>query len=492
MASSKPEIKKPGSVGSLLAPSKFGANFGRSDSKRLFTGLKASKLTSVTQSVCGSSALSAPAQPQPNSSTETATGTVVPSKPLGEPTGHSQISSSCTPVISKVTLNTSPLDATGLENKDTAKQPKDTSSFEIKVSEISKNLNDTKKQKSSGFLFGQNCADRAANFEETTSGDEKTSGTENLESGKTSSKPSTGFTFGQNFAERASNADSDPLEKNNGKKGEKIEKESDSHSELNNSEESEKKSNKASAILDPNTSEMKPLTSPAKENSNAVSSKPQETSTALKGKTLHENAAEYFESHLAPPKRKFDEVEVITGEENEHNVLHMSCKLFLFDKSKNWLEKGRGELRLNDLSVAAANASISSSGLTDNQASRDAKRKVMSSRIVMRTIGSLRVILNTKVYHGMSVEKPNEKSVRLTGMDDVGVKVFLIVSSPKDATALHCALKSRLVELESTQEDVSKLENEENKLGQKQNDTCDLPSSDIDGASNSKKSKVDV
>ena len=127
--------------------------------------------------------------------------------------------------------------------------------------------------------------------------------------------------------------------------------------------------------------------------------------------------------------------------------------------------------------------------------SRDAKRKVMSSRIVMRTIGSLRVILNTKVYHGMSVEKPNEKSVRLTGMDDGGVvKVFLIVSSPKDATALHCALKSRLVELESAQEDVSKLENEENKIGEKRNDTvkCDLANSDGDGVSNSKKTKIDV
>ena len=31
--------------------------------------------------------------------------------------------------------------------------------------------------------------------------------------------------------------------------------------------------------------------------------------------------------------------------------------------------------------------------------------KVSSSRIVMRTMGSLKVILNTKVYKGMSVEQ---------------------------------------------------------------------------------------
>lgn len=481
MASSNPEIKKPGTGGSLLAPSKFGANFGRSDRKPLFTGLKASKLASVTQSVCGSSALSAPVQPQPNQATETASGTVS-SKPFSEPTGSIQLSSSCTPVISKVTLNKSPAEPSGLESKETAKQQKDTSNFEIKVSETSKNLNDTKEQKSSGgFLFGQNCADRAENFEETTADEEK-SGTENNENSKASSQPSTGFVFGQNLAERASNTDSDPPEKNTTRKEAEVsEKASNVNSEmskLDNSEELEKKSNDASSNLDPNTSEIK-QSSPAKESVDANSFKPQETSTTLTGKTLHENAAEYFESHLAPPKRKFDEVEVITGEENEHNVLHMSAKLFIFDKSKSWLEKGRGELRLNDLSVAAANASNSSSGLTGNQTSRDAKRKVMSSRIVMRTIGSLRVILNTKVYHGMSVEKPNEKSVRLTGMDDGGVvKVFLIVSSPKDATALHCALKSRLVELESAQEDVSKLENEENKI-----DDSKCPDS------NSKKSK---
>merc|ERR1719243_220250 len=63
-------------------------------------------------------------------------------------------------------------------------------------------------------------------------------------------------------------------------------------------------------------------------------------------------------------------------------------------------------------------------------------------------MGSLKVILNTKVYKGMSVEQPNEKSVRLTGMDETGaVKVFLVMCSPKDAGALCKALKSRLAEL---------------------------------------------
>ena len=118
----------------------------------------------------------------------------------------------------------------------------------------------------------------------------------------------------------------------------------------------------------------------------------------------------------------------------------------------------------------------------------------MSSRIVMRTIGSLRVILNTKVYHGMSVEKPNEKSVRLTGMDDGAVKVFLVTSSPKDADALHCALKSRLAELKSTQEEFTSLAKEENKdISEKNGDTCKIinkPDIEEDGVSSTKKLKT--
>jgi RanBP1 domain len=48
-------------------------------------------------------------------------------------------------------------------------------------------------------------------------------------------------------------------------------------------------------------------------------------------------------------KRKFEEVEVKTGEEEETNVLQISCKLHTFDKAKgSWAERGRGQLRLND------------------------------------------------------------------------------------------------------------------------------------------------
>ena len=50
--------------------------------------------------------------------------------------------------------------------------------------------------------------------------------------------------------------------------------------------------------------------------------------------------------------------------------------------------------------------------------------------LVMRTQGCLRVVLNSKIWSGMLVEKPNQKSVRFTAIDaDEGVKVFLVVVS---------------------------------------------------------------
>ncbi|XP_063817128.1 ran-binding protein 3-like isoform X2 [Pseudophryne corroboree] len=65
-------------------------------------------------------------------------------------------------------------------------------------------------------------------------------------------------------------------------------------------------------------------------------------------KSLIESAAAY----TSRPRQKYelDQVEVITGEESERNVLQVNCKLFLFNKeNQSWTERGRGYLRLNDV-----------------------------------------------------------------------------------------------------------------------------------------------
>uniref|UniRef100_A0A672KI98 Ran-binding protein 3-like n=1 Tax=Sinocyclocheilus grahami TaxID=75366 RepID=A0A672KI98_SINGR len=123
--------------------------------------------------------------------------------------------------------------------------------------------------------------------------------------------------------------------------------------------------------------------------------------------SLEESAAAYTKA--TAKKCILEKVEVRTGEEAESNVLQMQCKLFVFDKpAQSWVERGRGLLRLNDMAS------------TDDG--------TLQSRLVMRTQGSLRLILNTKLWPQMQVDKASEKSVRITAMDteDQGVKVFLI------------------------------------------------------------------
>uniref|UniRef100_A0A673YDV4 Ran-binding protein 3-like n=1 Tax=Salmo trutta TaxID=8032 RepID=A0A673YDV4_SALTR len=147
--------------------------------------------------------------------------------------------------------------------------------------------------------------------------------------------------------------------------------------------------------------------------------------------SLEESAAAYTKA--TAKKCILEKVDVKTGEESESNVLQVQCKLFVFDKTaQTWIERGRGLLRLNDMAS------------TDDGS--------LQSRLVMRTQGSLRLILNTKLWPQMQVDKASEKSVRVTAMDteDQGVKVFLISpSSREDTGQLAAALHHRILALKS-------------------------------------------
>ncbi|KAL7855060.1 hypothetical protein SRHO_G00172500 [Serrasalmus rhombeus] len=148
--------------------------------------------------------------------------------------------------------------------------------------------------------------------------------------------------------------------------------------------------------------------------------------------SLEESAAAYTKA--TAKKCLLEKVEVRTGEESESNVLQIQCKLFVFEKSsQSWVERGCGLLRLNDMS------------------STDIHNGTLQSRLVMRTQGSLRLILNTKLWAQMQVDKASEKSIRITAMDteDLGIKVFLISASSKDSGQLFAALHHRILALRS-------------------------------------------
>ncbi|XP_054452329.1 ran-binding protein 3b isoform X3 [Anoplopoma fimbria] len=255
------------------------------------------------------------------------------------------------------------------------------------------------------FVFGQNIKDRAKLEENSTEGKSKDGVPLDSQSEATnyflqyistpSSKNATNstdsgakFVFGQNMSERVL---SPP-------KGE--------------SSNEENKEVPAAPVSEPSSQEATP------EKVNSVS------------ESLEESAAAYTKA--TAKKCVLEKVDVKTGEESESNVLQMQCKLYVFEKTaQSWIERGRGLLRLNDMAST--------------------EDGTLQSRLVMRTQGSLRLILNTKLWPQMQVDKASEKSVRITAMDteDQGVKVFLISGSSKDVGQLAAALHHRILALKS-------------------------------------------
>lgn len=81
--------------------------------------------------------------------------------------------------------------------------------------------------------------------------------------------------------------------------------------------------------------------------------------------------------------------------------MQISCRLFAWE-SGSWRERGRGVLRLNECGGGA--------------------------RLVARVAGSLRVVLNTKLWPDMVADRAGTKSLRITAADAHNtVKLFLIM-----------------------------------------------------------------
>ncbi|XP_046653011.1 ran-binding protein 3-like isoform X2 [Daphnia pulicaria] len=194
-------------------------------------------------------------------------------------------------------------------------------------------------------------------------------------------------------------------------------------------------------VANPNHTSTEPTSNGAESNANLFTVIPKEktesetasTNGIAASKTLSDSARELEEARAA--KRKYDEVTVVTGEEDEQNALQVYGKLFTFDKVQGtWIERGRGTLRLNDKQL-------------DNHA--------LQSRLVMRTQGCLRVILNTKIWAEMTIDKTSSKSIRMTAVDGDQIRVFLLMASLKDTETLFNALEWRLATLRAHQSRVA-------------------------------------
>lgn len=238
-----------------------------------------------------------------------------------------------------------------------------------------------------------------------------------------------GFVFGQNLAERVilspskGNDDEvtdDPVTKNDSK-SDKIsqDKESSNVKSVETIDTGKTDSTTATTEISTNPVVIKPAFSSSA--SNCLPSGSSGTTLATASNSLNSATGN------SSSKRKY---EAITGEEDESNVLQIHCRLYHWEadetgaSSHSWREKGRGFLKLND------------------KKSTETSEK-FTSRLVMRTAGSLKLILNASLVSGMTFSKSSESSIRFTNHDGI----YSIKGKEKDIDLLHSAVEYRMREL---------------------------------------------
>jgi len=171
--------------------------------------------------------------------------------------------------------------------------------------------------------------------------------------------------------------------------------------------------------------EEDPTLDKSNSSSNGVADDDENPVTEADKEKLRENADEYQQK--TGQKTHLSQVESITGEEGERNVLQVFCKLHLFDKARStWVEKGRGTLKLNDRSCNTEG--------------------VFQSRLVFRTQGTNLVMLNVMLWSEMCCERVKEKSIRITSIDPETneAKIHLITTSVKDSLQTYVAIDRRI------------------------------------------------
>ncbi|PRW58407.1 nuclear pore complex NUP50A-like isoform X1 [Chlorella sorokiniana] len=113
----------------------------------------------------------------------------------------------------------------------------------------------------------------------------------------------------------------------------------------------------------------------------AAAAAPAPGGTSLFGATPASGTPLFGAGQAAPPKLELPQEQAVqTGEEDERTVFSGEGALFEFDASKQWRERGRGEMRLN----------VAPSG---------------QARLVMRQKGNLRLLLNANLWAEMQVSK---------------------------------------------------------------------------------------
>ncbi|CEH18483.1 Ran-binding protein RANBP3 [Ceraceosorus bombacis] len=163
-------------------------------------------------------------------------------------------------------------------------------------------------------------------------------------------------------------------------------------------------------VTSSSSSSAAPSPAAASEDDNAVSAESADNKSAAKERHASASAAPARESSSGPSVKPLDEADLMTGEEEENVLVSARAKLYVLgDDHQSWKEKGTGTLRCNiprrksPLELARTGGSSQSS-----------KR---GGRLVMRTEGILRLILNVNLFPSMKLELISDRFLRFVAFE---------------------------------------------------------------------------
>ncbi|KPI43015.1 Ran-specific GTPase-activating protein 2 [Cyphellophora attinorum] len=136
------------------------------------------------------------------------------------------------------------------------------------------------------------------------------------------------------------------------------------------------------------------------------------------------------------PDSRFHKQDVETGEEGEQTIFSARAKLYHFDE-KQWKERGTGVIKVNIRQEKTTKPDESEDDHEQDPEAGDYDDVDIKARVIMRSDGVHRVILNSPVFKDMKVgttdgDEPSGKTMYLTGMDEGKPRLFQIKMGKED------------------------------------------------------------
>ncbi|KAJ3137201.1 hypothetical protein HK101_003904 [Irineochytrium annulatum] len=114
---------------------------------------------------------------------------------------------------------------------------------------------------------------------------------------------------------------------------------------------------------------------------------------------------------VPPEKKPEPKAELTTGEEDETTIHQVRCKLYKMEDDKKWHERGVGNIKLN------------------------VNTKKDEARLLMRSDGVLRLILNVRIIPNMPCSQTQGRGVTFGGIEEADSTMRMFLAKVKDENA---------------------------------------------------------